>query len=253
MKRTLFIIGLVAIFALVSSCNKDQPINIVPDAVDQPASLSEAIALGITSLPKTAPNMTTLTENKTQSGAITWYTNKRSYLESPGTRVLSKTEGFENGSVLPGGAIACPDPANSSSNNACWTPGALVTGMDYFSDQSPSIDGLALVGAGFLGNPTDNLVANFFVQAFHIDIFPVDCGAVGINSGSMDLIDYLGGGTVTVTLFDCSGGFLASGVFLADPDGEFLGFNSTVSVGSISIDSVADGAEGVDNLVVNKF
>lgn len=102
-------------------------------------------------------------------------------------------EDFENnncGSIIEG----LPAPLDENSNDACFTPGQILPGIQFIND-GPDRGGmeLAFVGSstGF-GNPSDVVVANFFEDGFKIN-FPNN----DVNTACMDLTSFLGSGTVT--------------------------------------------------------
>src|SRR3989442_15365018 len=76
-------------------------------------------------------------------------------------------EDFEKGKVADADILVCPGPVDASNNNLCFSPGAILPGVEFNSDPDHSID---LIGRGsFLGNLSKNIVVSFGGGAFIID------------------------------------------------------------------------------------
>ena len=89
-------------------------------------------------------------------------------------------EDFEKGNVADGGVLVCPGPVDASNNNLCFSPSAILPGVEFNSDH-----GIDLIGRGSLGNPSKNIVVSVGGDAFIIDFTGGNVTATG-----MDLVSY---------------------------------------------------------------
>lgn len=153
-------------------------------------------------------------------------------------------EDFEDTNVA-GGAQGCDGPADSSSSQAgCWDPGDIEPGLSFDSvaPRGPGGAGLALIGPGFSGNLSKNLVANFFVDAFSIDFTDLDDTVAGF-----ELHCYFSTDVVNVDVYG-TGGLIASAPANCTSAGAFFGVDAGEVIARIEIFSPAGQAEGVDNV-----
>lgn len=183
-----------------------------------------------------------------EGGACTIYLDRGSFDAAfPGLPI----EDFEAGLVSPGAVIGCPAPINSTTSNACITPGNILSGVSFRDEPlnaagGGSADGIAMVGAGAFGAPSINIVANTFVDAFVIEFSPAVGGA------GMDLVAYFSSPqTVNIDVYGASG-LLVSTSASASNGGSFWGVGNCgegiTQIDILSTLSAGDGAEGVDNV-----
>ena len=156
------------------------------------------------------------------------------------------TEGFEAGQVLDGRVVPCPGPLDAASDNVCFHPGDLAAGVQFNSDPARVMDALVLVGNGFFGAPSKNLVANVFTDAFVIDFTNTDVTAVG-----MDLVAYLSDDTCQIDVFGQSG-LLASTTAPCTSGGTFWGVSTSEPITRIRLFAPSGQSEGVDNIAFGR-
>src|SRR3989449_6705427 len=89
-------------------------------------------------------------------------------------------EDFEKGKVADGGILECPGPVDASNNNLCFSPGAILPGVEFNSDHS-----IFLIGPGFSKNLSKNIGVSVGGDAFIIDFTGGNVTAAG-----MDLVSY---------------------------------------------------------------
>ncbi len=172
--------------------------------------------------------------------SLTFYTSRTDFDNAhPGLPI----EDAEEGNVPPGGVVACPSPLDENNNDACFSPGDILPGLTITESAAPQVDGLALIGAGFAGNPSKILVANFFIENFQLEFAPAVLAA-GMDLGCYFLADTVDvtingpGGLLGTAQATCTNGTAFFGVDTSDPGG----------ISEIIIDSPTDQAEGADNI-----
>src|SRR3989442_6521314 len=74
-------------------------------------------------------------------------------------------EDFEKGNVADGDILVCPGPVDATNNNRCFSPGAILPGVEFNSDHE-----IYLIGRGSLGNPSKNITVSFGGEALIIDV-----------------------------------------------------------------------------------
>lgn len=179
-------------------------------------------------------------------GTVTIFTSRALFQASfPGLPL----ENFEDGNAPGGGFLTCNSPLSSAGDPACgFNPGDILTGITFQDNPGPDGPDLILLGAGTSLNPSQALIANTFADAFDIVFDPP------VIAAGMDLISTPAPGSgppdiVGIMLFDAN-----DVLFDTDPDaaasgpGNFWGFSSSTPIGRISILSINNQAEGVDNL-----
>jgi len=154
-------------------------------------------------------------------------------------------EDFEGGSAEPGDVIVCDEPVDSSSDDACFTPGTLIGGFEVTSSSGA---GVAAVGSDFFGNASTALGAVFIGDSTIVRF------TGGTTTFAMDVFLYNGGdsGRVNIALYgenDEPIGFSnvqpASGSTQA-----FLGVIAPVPVARVELTATTGGAF-LDNLRFN--
>jgi PKD repeat protein len=168
----------------------------------------------------------------------TFYTDRATFLAQFPDLLL---EDFEKGHVPDNDVRACPGPLDSSSDNSCFAPGDLKPGVRYNSELPAGGAEIALVGRGFVGAPSKNIVAGEFPDAFIID-FTGDVTAAG-----MDLVAYYVADVCQIDVFG-QGGLIVSTTAPCTGQGAFWGVSTTEAITRIRIFSPTGQAEGVDNI-----
>ena len=107
----------------------------------------------------------------------TFYADRNAFVQQFPSLPL---EDFEKGKVADGGILECPGPVDASNNNLCFSPGAILPGVEFNSDHS-----IFLIGPGFSKNLSKNIVVSVGGDAFIIDFTGGNVTAAG-----MDLVSY---------------------------------------------------------------
>jgi hypothetical protein len=179
----------------------------------------------------------------TTSGPLTFYTDRATFVAQFPDLPL---EDFEKGKVPDRSVSGCPGPVDATNNNQCFSPGDIKPGVEFNSDHrfGPNEFGLeiALLGRGFAGNPSRNIIANFFVDAFIIDFTGGNVTATG-----MDLVAYFSADNCQIDVFGASG-LLGSTTAPCTNQGAFWGVTSDEAITRIRVFSPTNQAEGVDNI-----
>lgn len=168
--------------------------------------------------------------------ALTFWNNRASFAAAfPGL----PTESF-SGTIVGGGAIvSCDPPFNSSTNNACFTPGAIMAGIEIdlgVRDPGSSLQ-LVVIGVGALGNTNVLVGPNSFVDDIIFNFSPA------VRAAGFDLINPMAPGqTYNVEIFG-PGGSIGVGTATDGAEGNFWGVDATDVGGITSI--VFDG--GIDS------
>ncbi len=149
-------------------------------------------------------------------------------------------EDFEDGSAAPASFVICNAPLNSTSNDACFTPGEILPGIEIQDNPGPSSGGLVILGAGFYGNPS--IVMGAYLFADSIDLrFPNN----SVFSVGMDI--YINSpGVIGITIFGLDGAILGTSTVNATTTGRFWGVTSDQVITRVALNSTADDL--VDNV-----
>ena len=178
-----------------------------------------------------------LTEPTTRGGLIT-FDDRASFDIAAGFQVM---EDFEGG--IADGITVCNEPLNSSSDDACFTPGDLINGFDVTSSGN---GGLVVLTEGFIGQPTDVVGASSSSDFLIVNFANSNVIAVALDAFS----GFPGAGLVTIRTFDAFGntagsiGVATQNAFLS----EFVGFISPTPISRIEIQGAFDSSELFDNL-----
>ncbi len=113
-------------------------------------------------------------------------------------------EDFEEATIGAGSVGILPAPLDAWSSNAYFSPGDILAGVQFSASAVHGGDDLALVGAGYLGNPSKLIVANYFADSFNVVLAP------GVTAIGFDVHSFMGGGTVRIDVYDSSDGLLGT-------------------------------------------
>ena len=160
---------------------------------------------------------------------LTFYTDRATF-EAAAPDLTKET--FDSGNVGPGGIVLCSDPTSAANSGGCFPAGSLQTGFSYGSSSG---NGVVILGAGGVGQPTTAIAANFFADSNIISFTNPDVFAVGF-----DVFGF--GGPFTVSVFSADG---LEGQTLVSPPGFFGVISDTLIT---SIDIASGGGEVLDNL-----
>ena len=148
-------------------------------------------------------------------------------------------------------------PVDTNTNNGFITPGMIQAGLVIQNNINPwgfpdannggGINTLVAVGAsGGFGNPSNSLLANYFVDAF--DIIDDYAGVVAIE---IDALTLLGSDVVDLSLYDDGGNQTNQWMGLSAPAaGHRYGIvvDGGDSIGRLNVYDSFGGAEGVMNI-----
>lgn len=164
--------------------------------------------------------------------ALTFYTDRPTFdADFPGLPV----EDFEGTNVPQNSVNACPGAFNSTTNNACFSPGAILDGISIDNLQGGSN---VVLTAGFLGVPSTIVGPNTFVDDLEISFPNNDVNAVGL-----DLYDPGNGPqTFNVEIFGISGSLGTTTTTSGVATGVFWGVGSTDIITRIVFTSLTPGA-----------
>jgi hypothetical protein len=178
--------------------------------------------------------------NGAMSASVVTYSSRTSFNSgAPGLAV----EGFEAANVADFDLVSCPSPINSASNNGCFSPGGILTGLELNNggiDQGGAE--FAVLGAGFFGNATKMAMLNFGDDVLNLDFGP------GVLAAGFDLYSLLYPDAFDIEVFGVNGSL---GTFSAAPafSGGFFGVVSDSEVITrIRIASSVGDFEGVDDV-----
>jgi hypothetical protein len=150
------------------------------------------------------------------------------------------------------GITGMDGPVDTNTNNGIFAPGDIPYDLMFASNLTPwgtgglnnePVNGLVGVGpgAGF-GNPSNALLANYFVDSF--DIFDVGGNVVAMEINALTL---LGSNAVDLTLYDDNGANIGASGGSAAPTGRRYGVLVTGAdtIGVLNVYDAGGGAEGV--------
>ena len=130
------------------------------------------------------------------------------------------SEDYSGTSVAPGGIETCVPPMNSMSNDACFTPGAIVDGVSIDVGQNAG-DGQGVVLAPpAVGTTSVSVGPNSFADDMIID-FPTPVRSMGL-----DLVCPAGATTIDIEVFGTTGSLGTTSAPCGGPPGNFWGVSS---------------------------
>ncbi len=109
----------------------------------------------------------------------TYYTDRPTFdAQNPGLPI----EDFEEASIGAGTVDSFFSPLDETTTNAYFIPGDILPGIQFTDGPVANNggQGIAILGSGFMGNPSINIVANMFVQDFEI-LFNPPVKSAGMN------------------------------------------------------------------------
>ncbi|HEV8304998.1 MAG TPA: PKD domain-containing protein [Gemmatimonadales bacterium] len=151
-------------------------------------------------------------------------------------------EDFEEGRVADGDVIGCPGPLDATSDNQCFRPGEIQPGVRFNSQLPAEGFEIALVGSGFGGALSKNIVAGTFT-----DVFVIDFTGGNVTAAGMDLVAYFNADVCQIDVFGQSGVIISTTAPCTNA-GTFWGVSTTEIITQIRVLSLAGQAEGVDNI-----
>lgn len=164
-------------------------------------------------------------------GDLSFYTDRGAFLTD---YPAATSEDYSGTSVPPNGVSSCVPPMNSASNDACFTPGAIVDGV--------SIDVVVSGGGGegvvltppFFGTTSVSVGPNSFTDDMTID-FPTPVRSMGL-----DLVCPNGAVSLNVEVFGTTGSLGTTTAACGGPPGNFWGVSSAADT-IVSVTFVGPG------------
>ena len=159
------------------------------------------------------------------TGGLTFYTDRAAF-EADNPQLVLETFAATNAVAI----VSCPDPFNSASNDACFSPGAIVDGVEVDSLGAPPDDLNVVIPVGALGN-ADVLVGP---NTFAVDgtIRHPD-PAVPVYATGVDLFCPLAPATLNIEIYDTAGVLLGTDSSPCGATGNFWGVASDDQIGWI--------------------
>ncbi len=149
-------------------------------------------------------------------------------------------EDFEDGSAGQGAVVVCNAPMNSASNDACFTPGEILPGLEILDNPGPSNNGLVLLGRNVIGNSSIVTGPSSFAESTELRFPNNSVFAVGmdvfINTASR----------VAISIFGQNGSVLGTSFVDATLTGSFWGVTSDTAIARMTL--VSTQGELVDNV-----
>ncbi len=148
-------------------------------------------------------------------------------------------ETFDNTPVPDLQVGVCGPTISATSNDACYSPGAIQSGVTVSAPGSAAND-LVVLGSGFIGNPTPVVGAAAFIDSTRVDFDPpVFAFGLELWINAFDLVGY--------TVLDPAGATISTSsvpVFSGQPN--FLGFTASQPIGAVLFNS--SNGDLVDNV-----
>ena len=173
------------------------------------------------------------------AASLTFFTDRAAFQARASNLTL---EDFERGSVPPNGVMSCPAPLDWNTNNTCFASNSIRPGVQFNSSTPRSGFELALIGQGFMGAPSKNLVANFYGDGFVMSFPGGNVGAVG-----GDLIAYFQNDTCSIEIAGANGVLGSTTAPCTDP-GTFWGVIADAPITRITVTPSSGNVGGLDNL-----
>ncbi|WP_456428584.1 T9SS type A sorting domain-containing protein [Rhodocaloribacter sp.] len=159
------------------------------------------------------------------------------------------TEDLEDLNVSDFGLVVCFPPVNENTGNECVDPGDILPGLEFDTQIVTGDGSLVALGAGFTGNATKVLGANFFADNTIVRFLPMGGGAPeSVTAAGLDVFEPFIG-LVDFQVYGETGALLAE-VFdwPAFPE-TFFGVSSDgEAIAEIYILGGAEGGELADNV-----
>ena len=139
-----------------------------------------------------------------------------------------------SGTIVPAGGVAsCAPPLNSTTNDACFTTGSVLPGIELDINVTTGGGQYVVLGVGFLGNVNILVGPNSFVDDLIFNFNPA------VRAAGFDLVNPMTAGQTYNVTISGPGGVIGTTTAVDGPEGNFWGVDSTDVGGITSI--VFDG------------
>lgn len=184
------------------------------------------------------PSFVSATSSTIPTGLII-YSDRASFdVAAPGLPL----EDWEEGFISTEGYTFCVPPVSAGSNDACFTPGEVLPGIEYADDPLGGKDHLAVGGPGFYSLPTNHMFTNYPEESTNLTFSPA-VTAIGLDLTASSIFD-----TYTISIYTADGGLITTVNTTTGDTGSltFWGITSSVPIGRLNLNAVS--SEFVDNL-----
>jgi hypothetical protein len=139
---------------------------------------------------------------------------------------------FESGIAGPGSVVSCSQTLNEDTNDACFSPGDILPGIEF----SVPLEELAIVGQGFGSNPFIVLIPVFSADSMDITFPGNTVNAVGMDLGCLLEGPGACSDNVLVRVYGAGDELIGSRlVAVTDFFDSFLGIQSVVPIARINL------------------
>ncbi|MFZ2430756.1 MAG: hypothetical protein WAW57_06380, partial [Lutibacter sp.] len=147
------------------------------------------------------------------------------------------TEDFEEGNIG-----ASPDFIDENTDTGMFSPGDILSGVSIhtMNNYGSVVDNFYLTDP--MGTSSKVLFVNYFV-----DYMIIDFTADNVRDANMDVFSIWGESEITIEIFGSSG-FLGTTVVYGTNSGTYWGVKSNEPITRITLHSLSNQAEGIDNL-----
>ena len=208
----------------------------VATMVNAQTTVEEALTSGELPALSTTPIISAVSST---SGGVSVFTDAAVF--GTAAPLISSFEDFSDNNT--GGAlIACDGPFNSTTDNACFTPGQITEGLELTAE---TVD-LIVVPAGFGGLANVVIGANSFTDTTFMSFPDADVLAV-----AMDISGFMAVGDVDFAFTNAAGGEIGTATIAAVatiPGSTFVGFIADEPIADISITADGGDAELITNV-----
>lgn len=147
------------------------------------------------------------------------------------------TEDFEEGNIG-----ASPDFIDENTDTGMFSPGDILPGVSIHIMNNYG----SVVDNFYLTDPTGTSSKVLFVNYF-VDYMIIDFTADNVTDVNMDVFSIWGESEITIEIFGSSG-FLGTTVVYGTNSGTYWGVKSNEPITRITLHSLSNQAEGIDNL-----
>jgi subtilisin-like proprotein convertase family protein len=203
-------------------------------------------SLGVNNPAKSGQSSRPAPPTSADKGTLTIYTSEAVFDGAfPGLPL----EDFEEGNAPPGNFSVCDSPLDATGDATCgFGAGDILAGVAFQDNPGPDAQSLILLGAGAALNASQAVIANTFADSFDI-VFDPPVSAAGMFLHSTPALGQGPPDTISISVFDAADGLIGTDpAAAASGAGNFWGVSSTTPIARISMLSLNNQAEGVDNI-----
>lgn len=136
------------------------------------------------------------------------------------------------------GSISCDAPVNANSDDACFSPGEILPGIQFLDNPGPEVGGVIVIGANFNGtggNPPNLLSNNTFADSYDVE-FTGSTDTVGLRLGCVRS-GSLCARNIVVSVFGAMDSLLgSSNIAVTEAADAFIGIESQDPITRINLE-----------------